>query len=185
VERGVYRHFLELLVRQVRQLKMGDPAEETTDVGPMIDQAAAERAESWICEALAKGAKVATGGKRKGLFLEPTVLTSTKPEMRVNCSEVFAPLVTVTPYDDFDAALDLVNASNFGLHAGVFTSDNARIFRAFERLEVGGVIINDIPTYRVDHMPYGGVKDSGSGREGIRYAMEEMSEPRIMVLNLR
>jgi glyceraldehyde-3-phosphate dehydrogenase (NADP+) len=185
VERGVYPCLLELLTARVRQLKVGDPFEETTDVGPMIDLAAAERAEAWIQEAAGQGALVVTGGRRDGRLLEPCILTNTRPEMVVNCREVFAPLVTVTPYDSFDEALALVNGSNFGLHAGVFTRDNARIFQAFETLEVGGVIVNDVPTYRVDHMPYGGSKDSGFGREGLRYAMEEMTEPRIMVLNLQ
>ncbi len=184
VERGVYRQFLELIVPRVRQLKVGDPFDETTDVGPMIDLPAAERAESWIQEAVAQGAKLLAGGGRDGRMIAPAVLVDTRSEMLVNCREVFAPLVTVTPYDRFEEALDLVNQTNFGLHAGVFTRDNARIFKAFETLEVGGVIVNDVPTYRVDHMPYGGAKDSGFGREGIRYAIEEMTEPRIMVLNL-
>ena len=185
VERSVYSHFLELLTPRVRQLKVGDPCNETTDVGPMIDLPAAERAETWIREAVAQGAKLLAGGRRDGRTLEPAVLVDATPDMLVNCREVFAPLVTVAAYDRFEEALDLVNQTNFGLHAGVFTRDNARIFQAFETLEVGGVIVNDVPTYRVDHMPYGGAKDSGFGREGIRYAIEEMTEPRIMVLNLK
>lgn len=185
VERSVYDRFLELLTPRVRQLKVGDPASETTDVGPMIDLPAAERAEAWVAEAVAQGATLRAGGHRDGRTFEPTVMVDTRPEMLVNCREVFAPLVTVTAYDQFEEALALVNRSNFGLHAGVFTRDNRRIFEAFEKLEVGGVIVNDVPTYRVDHMPYGGAKDSGFGREGLRYAIEEMTEPRIMVMNLQ
>ncbi len=185
VERSVCDRFLELLLPGVRALKLGDPLEESTDLGPMIDLAAAERAEAWVEEAVAQGGRVLTGGKRRGQFFEPTVMADTRPEMKVNCQEVFAPLVTVTPYDDFDAVVEEVNHSPFGLHAGVFTRDSGRIFRAFEKLQVGGVIVNDVPTYRVDHMPYGGSKDSGFGREGLRYAIEEMTELKIMVLNLR
>jgi len=185
VERPVYNRFLELLTPRVRQLKVGDPFDDATDVGPMIDLPAAERAEAWIQEAVTQGAKLLAGGRRDGRIIEPAILADTRPEMLVNCREVFATLVTVSAYDRFEDALALVNQTNFGLHAGVFTQDNARIFEAFETLEVGGVIVNDVPTYRIDHMPYGGAKDSGFGREGIRYAIEEMTEPRIMVLNLK
>lgn len=185
VHAQVYDEFLRLLLPVVERLRAGDPAEESTDIGPMIDLAAAERAERWVQEAVDAGARLLAGGRRQGSLFEPTVLVETAEQMRVNCQEAFAPLVTVTPYEDFFEALRRVNDSPFGLQAGVFTRDNGRIFQAFEFLETGGVIINDVPTYRVDHMPYGGMKDSGFGREGLRYAIEEMTEQKILVLNLR
>ena len=184
VHEAVYEPFLERLLEGVRNLVVGDPRDERTDVGPMISVAAAERAESWIREAVQSGAKVLIGGERSGAFLMPTVLTEVAPEMRVSCEEVFAPVVMVSRYADFDEAIRQVNASRYGLQAGLFTRDLNRIFRAYEAIEVGGLIINDVPTYRADHMPYGGVKDSGFGREGVRSAIEEMTEPRVLVLNL-
>jgi glyceraldehyde-3-phosphate dehydrogenase (NADP+) len=184
VHRDVEERFLSRLVDGVRKLKMGDPLDESTDVGPMINEDAARRAASWIDEAARAGAKIATGGKRTGSFLEPTVLTHTRPDMKVSCQEVFAPVVTVEPYDDFDDAIRRINDSPFGLQAGLFTRDARLLFRAFEELEVGGVIAGDMSSFRIDHMPYGGVKESGMGREGVRYAIEEMTEPRILVLNL-
>ncbi len=168
----------------MKKLKTGDPLDEATDVGPMISEDAARRAASWIEEAVRAGAKVAAGGKRKGSFLEPTVLTDTRPDMKVSCQEVFAPVVTVEPYDDFDDAIRRINDSPYGLQAGLFTRDAKLLFKAFEELEVGGVIAGDMSSFRIDHMPYGGVKESGMGREGVRYAIEEMTEPRILVLNL-
>lgn len=185
VHAPVYDDLMRRLLPLVENLKVGDPMEESTDVGPMIDMAAAERAESWLREAVAAGARALAGGRRNGQLFRPTILTDTKPQMKVECQEVFAPLVTVTRYDDFSDALCRVNSTPFGLQSGVFTRDNARIFEAFETIETGGIIINDVPTYRVDHMPYGGMKDSGFGREGIRYAIEEMTELKLMVLNLR
>jgi acyl-CoA reductase-like NAD-dependent aldehyde dehydrogenase len=184
VHRDVEERFLSRLVDGVRKLKMGDPLDESTDVGPMINEDAARRAAAWIDEAARAGAKIATGGKRTGSFLEPTVLTHTRPDMKVSCQEVFAPVVTVEPYDDFDDAIRRINDSPFGLQAGLFTRDARLLFRAFEELEVGGVIAGDMSSFRIDHMPYGGVKESGMGREGVRYAIEEMTEPRILVLNL-
>jgi glyceraldehyde-3-phosphate dehydrogenase (NADP+) len=184
VHRDVEERFVSRLVDGVRKLKMGDPLDESTDVGPMINEDAARRAASWIDEAARAGAKIATGGKRTGSFLEPTVLTHTRPDMKVSCQEVFAPVVTVEPYDDFDDAIRRINDSPFGLQAGLFTRDARLLFRAFEELEVGGVIAGDMSSFRIDHMPYGGVKESGMGREGVRYAIEEMTEPRILVLNL-
>jgi len=148
----------------------------------MIEEEAAKRTEEWVREAVSDGAKALLGGTRKGSFMEPTVLTNTKPSMRVCGEEVFAPIVTLEPYDDFEEALKEVNRGLYGLQAGVFTNDMSRVLRAYEALEVGGVIINDIPTYRVDNMPYGGVKMSGFGREGLKYAIEEMTEPRLLVL---
>lgn len=182
VQEKVFNRFLELFVPKVKALKLGDPADETTDVGPMIRPSDAERAEKWIAEATAEGAKALCGGRRSGSLVEPTVLTSTRKTQKVNCMEVFAPVVTVEKYSEFDDALAEVNDSPFGLQAGVFTRDAARIFRAFEVLEVGGVVIGDVPTFRIDHMPYGGIKDSGLGREGLKYAIEEMTERKIMVV---
>ena len=185
VERRAIEEFLAAFVLRVKRLKLGDPLDETTDVGPMISEATARRAESWVEEAVAAGASLLCGGKRQGAMLEPAVLTGTRPEQRVNCEEVFAPVVTVEPYDDFAEALKRVNDSPYGLQAGVFTRDAKRLFTAFEELAVGGVMAGDVPTFRIDHMPYGGVKDSGLGREGLRYAIEEMTERKILVVNLQ
>lgn len=184
VEGRVKERFQELLVERVKGLKTGDPLEESTDVGPLIREADARRAEEWVQEAVAGGAKLLTGGQRAGSLLQPTVLTETRPEMRVNCQEIFAPVVTVEAYESFEQALDRVNDSAYGLQAGVFTRDAGRLFRAYERLETGGVIAGDIPTFRVDAMPYGGIKESGLGREGVRYAMEEMTERKLLVMAL-
>jgi glyceraldehyde-3-phosphate dehydrogenase (NADP+) len=184
VHESVAEPFLTRVLDGVRNLIVGDPREETTDVGPMISVTAAERAERWIQEAVEAGAKVLVGGERSGAFLMPTVLTDVTLEMKVSCEEVFAPVVVVSRYADFEEAIRQVNASRYGLQAGVFTRDVKRIFRAYEAIDVGGLIINDGPTYRADHMPYGGVKESGFGREGVRYAIEEMTEPRVLVMNL-
>jgi acyl-CoA reductase-like NAD-dependent aldehyde dehydrogenase len=183
VERTVFEEFLGKLAVAVQKLKVGDPSEESTDVGPMIRLADAERADTWIAEAVAQGAKVVCGGNRSGTLLAPTVLTGTAEGQRVNCKEIFAPVVTVEAYDDFGEAIARVNCSAFGLQAGVFTRDIKRLMLAYEELEVGGIIAGDVPTFRIDHMPYGGVKDSGMGREGIRYAIEEMTEPKLLVLS--
>jgi len=185
VERTVSATFIELLVAGVKKLKTGDPMDEATDVGPLIRERDADRASDWIQEAVRSGARVLCGGEHKGSILAPTVLTGTRPDMKVNCQEIFAPVVTVEPYDKFDDALRQLNASSFGLQAGVFTRDVKLLFTAYEELEVGGLVAGDVPTFRIDHMPYGGVKDSGLGREGLRYAIEEMMEPRLLVMNLR
>jgi acyl-CoA reductase-like NAD-dependent aldehyde dehydrogenase len=188
VQRGVYDKFLAAFVPRVGKLKVGDPLDESTDVGPMISEGDAARVAEWVDEAVAAGAKVLCGGKRRGAphssLFEPTVLAETHPEMRVNCLEVFAPVVTVQPYDDFAAAVKQVNDSRYGLQAGLFTRDAKLIFNAYEELEVGGVVVGDVPTFRIDHMPYGGVKDSGLGREGLRYAIEEMTERKLLVMNM-
>jgi glyceraldehyde-3-phosphate dehydrogenase (NADP+) len=184
VKRNVFGVFKDRYIENVGNLKMGDPLDESTQVGPMIDEDAPKRTEEWVKGAVEEGARVLTGGKRRGNFFEPTVLTGTKPEMKVCGEEVFAPVVTLEPYDTFEDALKEVNRSRFGLQAGLFTRDLNRVFQAYEELEVGGLIVNDIPTYRVDNMPYGGVKMSGFGREGIRYAIEEMTEPKLLALNL-
>ncbi|HHL40544.1 MAG TPA: aldehyde dehydrogenase family protein [Deltaproteobacteria bacterium] len=184
VQRRVFDDFSRRFVGRVRALRLGDPLDESTDVGPMIEAGAAEKTEAWVAEAVEGGARLLAGGKRRGALFEPTILTGTTPEMKVCGEEAFAPVVVLEPYDDFDEALAASNASKYGLQAGVFTRDLVLAHRAYETLEVGGVIINDVPTFRVDNMPYGGVKMSGMGREGVRYAIEEMTEPRLMVLNL-
>jgi acyl-CoA reductase-like NAD-dependent aldehyde dehydrogenase len=185
VQRTVYDAFLATLVTGVKKLRLGNPAEGSTDVGPLINESAARRVEEWIKEAAAGGAKIEIGGKREGSMVEPTVLTHTRPDMKVNCEEVFGPVVLVEAYDKFSDAIRQVNDSPNGLQAGVFTRDVKLLFSAFDELEVGGVISGDTSSFRIDHMPYGGVKDSGLGREGLRYAIEEMTEPRLLVLNLQ
>jgi acyl-CoA reductase-like NAD-dependent aldehyde dehydrogenase len=185
VERSVYGKFVDLLLAGVFKLRLGDPLEESTDVGPLIRESDAIRAADWIQEAVRGGARLLCGGQRKGSLLEPSILTGTKPDMKVNCQEIFAPVVTVEPYDSFDMALRQINNSAYGLQAGIFTRDAKLMFTAYEELEVGAVIAGDVPSFRIDHMPYGGIKDSGLGREGLRYAIEEMTEPKLLVMNLR
>ena len=181
---AVYPTFLEKLIQRVGALKAGNPADDSTVVGPLIDEGAAKRVEGWIKEAMAAGAKVRIGGKRQGSVVEATVLTDVTPQMKVSCKEVFGPVVTVTPYVKFEDALAGINDSPYGLQAGVFTRDIKKAFQSFRDLDVGTVLINEIPTFRADHMPYGGVKDSGLGREGLRYAIDEMTEIKLLVLNL-
>ncbi|MGZ4152617.1 MAG: aldehyde dehydrogenase family protein, partial [Actinomycetota bacterium] len=168
---------------QVESLKYGDPMDPTVDVGPVIDKDNVARIDEWVQEAVSQGAEVLTGGKADGPFFVPTLLSDVKPEMKVCREEIFGPVVTMSPYQTFDDALAMVNDSRFGLQAGVFTNDINRAFEAHRTLEVGGVIVNDMSAFRADQMPYGGSKDSGFGREGLRFAMEEMTEPRIMVLS--
>ncbi|HWE62391.1 MAG TPA: aldehyde dehydrogenase family protein [Chloroflexota bacterium] len=184
VQETIYASFLAQLIERVQAITMGDPLDPATRMGPLIDEQAARRAEVWIAEAVAAGATVCTGGKRHGLFLEPTVLTGVTAGMKVSCEEVFAPVVAVTPYRDFEEALAWTNASPYGLQAGLFCNDLRLIYHAYEELQVGGLIVNDVNSWRVDSMPYGGVKASGCGREGVRYAMEEFTEPRLLVLKL-
>jgi glyceraldehyde-3-phosphate dehydrogenase (NADP+) len=184
VHHAVENKFKEMLVERVKALVVGDPLDAATDVGPLITEAAAVRVEEWVSDAVAAGARALCGKRRRGPLFDPTVLAGTLPGMTVNCEEIFGPVVTVTPYDTFDEALLRVNDSRFGLQAGVFTRDIANVFRAFETLEVGGLMVNEVPTFRIDTMPYGGVKQSGTGREGPRYAIEEMTEPRLLMLNL-
>lgn len=183
VHRARYDEFLDRLVAEVKQMKLGDPTDESTDLGPMIDDKAAQRTQDWVATAVSEGARILTGGKADGRFFQPTVLVDAARTSFVCSREAFAPLVNVFPFDEFEEALSQVNDSAFGLQAGVFTSSLEHALRTFEVLEVGGVIVNDIPTYRIDHMPYGGVKDSGLSREGLRYAIEDMTEPRLMVIN--
>jgi acyl-CoA reductase-like NAD-dependent aldehyde dehydrogenase len=185
VERSVCGKFTDTLLAGVKKLKSGDPLHDSTDVGPLIRESDAIRASEWIQDAVGGGARVLIGGQRRGSMLEPTVLTGTRPDMKVNCQEIFAPVVTVEPYDDFYEAIRQINRSSYGLQVGIFVRDAKLLFNAYEELEVGGVIAGDVPTFRIDHMPYGGIKDSGLGREGLRYAIEEMTEPRLLVMNLR
>jgi glyceraldehyde-3-phosphate dehydrogenase (NADP+) len=170
-------------VRAAGNLKHGDPLDENTEFSVMIDEAAAKRAEGWVNEAVDNGAKLLCGGKRDSAMLEPVVLTNTHPEMRVVAEEAFAPIAVVEKFSDFREAVELANQSKYGLQAGVFTNDLANMEYASINLEYGGVIVNDAPIFRVDNMPYGGSKDSGFGREGLRYAMEEMTERRLVVVD--
>ncbi|UCF77955.1 MAG: aldehyde dehydrogenase family protein [Candidatus Eiseniibacteriota bacterium] len=185
VQEDVYEPFVDLLVACTKALVVGDPIDEKTDVGPLIDRAAAEKTEQWVQKALKGGARALTGASRDGNLYQPTVLVDVVPKMEVSCCEVFAPVVVVTRFSEIEEAIEQVNDSDFGLQAGIFTRRLDAALEAFERLEVGGVIVNDVPTYRVDHMPYGGVKDSGFGREGLRYAIEEMTELRLLAFNTR
>jgi acyl-CoA reductase-like NAD-dependent aldehyde dehydrogenase len=185
VERSALERFTELFLAGVRKLRTGDPLLESTDIGPLIRETDAIRAADWIQEAVRGGARLLCGGQRKGSILEPTVLSATRPEMKVNCQEIFAPVVTLEGYHDFYDALKQINSSPYGLQTGIFTRDAKLLFDAFEELEVGAVVAGDVPTFRIDHMPYGGIKESGLGREGLRYAIEEMTEPKLLVMNLR
>lgn len=185
VHEKVYSRFLRKFATLVRGLKVGSPLNDKTDVSAMVDKESTQQVKSWIAEAVAGGAKILVGGTvRRGVLL-PTVLTNVKPRMNVCLKEVFAPLVDIFKYRDFKKAVREVNNSTYGLQAGVFTNRLDDVMYAFREIEVGGVVINDVPTYRADHMPYGGVKDSGMQREGIRYAIEDMTEVKILVLNLK
>jgi glyceraldehyde-3-phosphate dehydrogenase (NADP+) len=183
VHEDVWDEFFARLVAGARSLKLGDPLDPGTDVGPMVDANAARRTQAWVDEAVALGGRVLVGGTADGTFFPPTILTDVPVTAQVCSNEAFAPVVVAFPFNDFDDAVAQVNDSFFGLQAGVFTNDLGHVWRAFEELVVGGVVINDVPTYRADHMPYGGVKDSGLGREGIRYAIDDMTEIRILVLS--
>ena len=185
VHEDVYEAFAENFVPRVKALKVGDPLDEATDVGPMIDPGAAQRVEEWVAEAQKEGAKVLTGGTRDGNLWQPTILTEIQPDMRVSCQEVFAPLVSLSSYSDIKHAIASVDEGDFGLQAGLFTHDLNIVRQAFDDIEVGGLMVNDVPTFRIDHMPYGGVKQSGFGREGLRYAIEEMSELKLLTHNYR
>ena len=181
LQKTIAARFTELFLAETAKIVSGDPERPETLVGPLIDAAAADRVMAWIDEAVRGGAKVLRGGTRAGNVIAPAVLTGVPPGAKLSCEEVFGPVAVLAEYDAFDDALAAVNCSRFGLQAGLFTDGDARIRRAAEELEVGGLIVNDVPTYRADNMPYGGVKDSGLGREGIRYAMEECCERRTVV----
>jgi acyl-CoA reductase-like NAD-dependent aldehyde dehydrogenase len=183
VHDAVYDRFAEELVGRVAACRTGNPLEEGVDVGPVIDEASARRIESWIGEAVAGGARVLIGGKRHGTIVEPTVLADTRPDMKVECEEIFGPVMTLARVPDMDEAVRRAANSRYGLQGGYFTNDLARAFRALEEWDVGGLMINDVPIYRIDSMPFGGWKDSGLGREGTRYAMESMSEVKFLVVN--
>lgn len=183
IHRPVYPLFVSKLLEAVKSLCVGDPRDPGCDIGPMIYREKAEEAQEKVNEAVRQGASLLAGGTREGNLFAPTVLAGTTPEMRVNREEIFAPVISLTAYDDFSEALRIANTGDYGLQVGIFTQNIERVMRAFEGMDVGGVIVNDIPTFRADHMPYGGVKASGTGREGPRYAIEEMTEPRLMVIN--
>jgi acyl-CoA reductase-like NAD-dependent aldehyde dehydrogenase len=182
VHEAIWDAFMERFLAGVAALKVGDPLDTATDVGPMVDAGQASRTQAWVDEAVALGGRVLAGGTADGTFFPPTVLADVPTTAQVCSNEAFAPVVVAFPFADLDEAIGRVNDSMFGLQTGVFTNDLAGAWRSFAELEVGGVIVNDVPTYRIDHMPYGGVKDSGLGREGLRWSMEDMTEIRIMVM---
>ena len=181
VHHSIFDDFLNDFVQETKKLKLGNPLESSTDISAVIDEKNAIRIETWIFEAQKQGAKILCGGKRHGNIIEPTVITGTDKSMKVNGEEVFGPTVVIEPYSDFEEALRMTNDTPYGLQAGVFTNQLDEMNQAFELLEFGGVMINEAPSYRVDHMPYGGIKNSGLGREGLKYAIFDMLEPRIMV----
>jgi len=182
IHRSIWDAFMDRFVTAARALVSGDPLDPETQIGPMVDEQQASRTERWVREAEELGGKVLLGGRAEGSYFPPTVLVDTPAQAQVCSNEAFAPLVVAFPFDDFGDAIKQVNDSFYGLQTGVFTNDLAHGWQAFNELEVGGVIINDVPTYRIDHMPYGGVKDSGLGREGLRWAIEDMTELRLMVI---
>jgi len=184
VERGSYDDFVGRLVPKVEQLVLGDPADEETDVGPVIDADARDRILEWLEEARRAGAEILTGGELDGELIKPTVVANASPELKVSCEEVFGPVVVVNPYDTLEEAIELANGTRYGLQAGIFTSSLDSAFEAAQKLEFGGVTVNEAPTFRADQMPYGGVKDSGNTREGPAYAVREFTEPRLVVIDL-
>ena len=182
VHEAIYEDLVNRLVERVGDLRMGDPKEEDTFVAPVISQSDAERIETWIRESEDAGARILVGGGRDGVMVEPTIVENVPQGCLLESEEVFGPVISVRAFRDFEEALEEVDRSRYGLQAGIFTRDLLRVHRAWDRLEVGGVVINDVPSFRVDNMPYGGVKDSGLGREGIRFAMDDMSEIRLLVI---
>jgi len=182
VHEAIYEELKSKLIQAVEALKSGDPRDPETFIGPLITEQDAERVVEWIEEAVAGGATVLTGGQREDRIVRPTILENVPKDVRLYRNEVFGPAVLLEPFSDFDQALETINDSRYGLQAGLFVRDIGKIRKAWDRLEVGGVIINDVPSFRVDHMPYGGVKDSGLGREGIRYAIEDMTEIRLLAI---
>ena len=183
VHDSVADEFRDALIAEVEKLKTGDPMDPETDVGPVINHDALERISAWVDEAVQAGAEVLTGGKREDPFYMPTVLAETRDDMKVRCEEIFGPVVTLGTYSDFERAIVEVNNSSYGLQAGVFTKDLDRIMLAYRDIEVGGLIVNDVSSFRADQMPYGGTKESGTGREGLRSAMNEMTEEKVLVLS--
>ncbi|UCD76384.1 MAG: aldehyde dehydrogenase family protein [Phycisphaerales bacterium] len=181
--RDIYDELRDSLVEKTARLRAGDPLDEQTFIGPLITEGDAKRVEEWVKEARQAGGRILVGGNRNGALFDATLIENAPHEARVNCREIFGPVATLEPFDDIDQAIRIANDSAYGLQAGIFTRDLHHAFRAYNEIEVGGVLVNDIPSMRVDSMPYGGVKDSGLGREGVRFAMEEMTELRAMVLN--
>ncbi|MGE5434385.1 MAG: aldehyde dehydrogenase family protein [Candidatus Doudnabacteria bacterium] len=184
VEAPAYDRFLERFLPRVEELRLGDPADEETDVGPVIDEDARERILEWIEEARAGGARVLTGGELEGELIRPTVIADAGPELKVSCDEVFGPVCTVNSVGSLDEAIELANGTRYGLQAGIFTTKLETALRAAQELEFGGVIVNEAPTFRADQMPYGGVKDSGNTREGPAYAVRELTDERLVVIDL-
>jgi acyl-CoA reductase-like NAD-dependent aldehyde dehydrogenase len=185
VHDALWDEVVPAIVERMTNFAAGDPLDESTDVGPLVDEAAAERVEAWVSDARAGGARVLCGGERDGMLWQPTVLTDVQEEMQVSCGEVFAPLLSVFRFERIEDAIAAAGSGDFGLQAGLFTNDLRVVDLAFEELETGGVMVNDVPTFRVDHMPYGGIKESGFGREGPRYAIEEMTEMKLVTFNRR
>jgi len=183
IEKSIAKEFTERFIAMAKGLKMGDPRDENTRLGPMISESAAAGVEEWVAEAIDKGATQLLGGERKGTMFPPTILSGVTKDMHLGCDEAFAPIVIMHEWEDFTDAIREINSSRYGLQAGIFSRDVGRIVRAWEEIEVGGVIAGDIPTYRIDHMPYGGVKDSGQGREGLRWAIHDYTEERLLVMN--
>ena len=183
VHESRYEEFLDRLLAEVAALKVGDPLEEATDLGPVIDERSATRIAGWIDEAARQGARVLTGGEREGAVVTPSVIVDTSRDMKVECEEIFGPVCTVKPYRDWDEGVALLNDSKYGLQAGIFTHDITRALGAMPDVESGGLMINDVPIFRVDNMPFGGVKDSGFGIEGTRYAIESMMQLKLVMMN--
>ncbi|MCK4224387.1 MAG: aldehyde dehydrogenase family protein [candidate division Zixibacteria bacterium] len=185
IHQKILDEFTQRFLKGTENLKLGDPQNPETDMGPMITEEDAKRTESWVNEAVSGGAKILIGGKMEKNFYHPTVLTNVKPDMKVMATEIFAPVVCLVPFNDFSDAVRMADDSIYGLQAGVYTSDIEKAFQAVKGIKVGGVIVNDVPTYRADQMPYGGVKESGIGREGLKYAIEEMTDIKMVVFNLQ
>jgi len=184
VHQDIFDSFVAGFLDKTKKLKIGDPQDKSTDIGPMISEDEARRVEQCVQDAISAGAKLLSGGSRKGSVFEPTTLTDVTNKMDVICSEVFGPVVSIVPFNSFNEALDKLNDTIYGLQAGIFTKNISNAFDAIKKVNVGGVIINDVPTYRVDHMPYGGNKESGIGREGARFAIEEMTNIKMVAFNL-
>jgi glyceraldehyde-3-phosphate dehydrogenase (NADP+) len=184
VHKSLFNEFKKFLLEETVKIRFGNPFDESVLVGPMINENEAKRVQSWVKDALEKGAVCLTGDNREGAVYQPTIIENASRDSDVNSKEVFAPLLTLTVFENFENAVDEINKSDFGLQAGVFTNNLSNVMYAFENIETGGVVINDVSTYRMDSMPYGGVKHSGTGKEGIKYAIEEMTERKILVLEI-
>jgi glyceraldehyde-3-phosphate dehydrogenase (NADP+) len=183
VHSEITERYIEAFIRETKSLKVGDPHSPETIVGPLVDKAAAERVVSWVEESVDHGAEILCGGKSQGCVVEPTVLLNVRRTEKVFCNEIFGPVVTIHSFDDIGQAVAGINDSAFGLQAGIFTNDFKNILFAYDNIEAGGVVVNDNPTFRIDNMPYGGTKQSGLGREGLKYAIEEMTEPKLLAIN--